>query len=258
MDNIIPEMPEDVRRDFEMPNRLSIDCDYILRDGERHPIAIICPGGGYGMVCSFVEGRPFAKRLNELGISAAIVYYRVREEAAFPAPQDDLAEAVKSVLSRADELCIDAENYSVWGSSAGGHLAASFGTESMGYPKYGLPKPAALVLVYPVITMGGLTHAGSRENLIGKSPSEEMVRLTSVEQQVTESYPATFVWTGDSDNTVPPANSAMLAEALAKCGIPHEYVVYPGVDHGVGVGAGLACEGWLERAVAFWRGQTGR
>lgn len=230
--------------------------EYVIRDGEKHPIAIICPGGGYEMVCSFVEGRPFARRLNELGISAIVVRYRCRGEARFPNPQDDLARAVKDILGRAEELNIDAANYSVWGSSAGGHLVASFGTESMGYAKYDLPKPAALVLVYPVITMGELTHEGSRNNLLGVPASAEEVEAKSVEKQVTAAYPATFVWCGDDDKTVPPENSAMLAEALAKCGIPHEHVVYAGVDHGVGVGTGLACEGWLERAVAFWQSQS--
>lgn len=38
-------------------------------------------------------------------------------------------------------------------------------------------------------------------------------------------------------------------------GVPHKLVVYPGVDHGVGLGKGLACEGWLDEAVRFWESQ---
>ena len=30
-------------------------------------------------------------------------------------------------------------------------------------------------------------------------------------------------------------------------------LICPGVDHGVGLGRGLACEGWLDEAVAFWK-----
>lgn len=227
--------------------------EYVIRDGKKHPFAVICPGGGYSMVCSFVEGMPFAKKLNEMGYSAFVVYYRTKDRARFPGPQDDLARAVEEILRRAEEWNLDTRGYSVWGASAGGHLAASFGTESMGYRKYGLPKPAALVLTYPVITMSDLTHPGTRANLLGNAPSGDAIRMTSVEQQVTAAYPPTFVWCGTGDKTVPPENSRMLASALEAHGVPCQLQEYPGVDHGVGLGQGLCCEGWLESAVAFWR-----
>ena len=182
-----------------------------------------------------------------MGYSAFVVHYRIKKKAKFPAPQDDLACAVKDILARAEELNLDTEGYSVWGSSAGGHLAASFGTEAMGYPKYNLPKPGALVLTYPVITMGKETHLGSRDNLLGKDASEDMIRMASVEHQITSAYPPTFLWCGDADRTVDPDNSRMMETALKEKNIP-----YPGVDHGVGLGEGLACEGWIEKAIAFW------
>lgn len=60
----------------------------------KAPFALICPGGGYGMVCSFVEGKPYAKALNKLGYSAFVLRYRTKDKARFPAPMDDLARAV--------------------------------------------------------------------------------------------------------------------------------------------------------------------
>lgn len=248
------EMKREAARNFWRKNEYELQ-EFVIKDGKKHPFAIICPGGGYSAVCSFVEGRPFAEKLNEMGISAFIVFYRVRKKAAFPNPQEDLARAVKDVFSRAEELQLDTEHYSVWGSSAGGHLAATFGTASLGWKRYGLPKPEAMVLVYPVITMTDLTHEGSRKNLLGKNPSEEMIKKTSVEQQIDENYPDTFVWCGDADKTVPPANSRMLAEQLKAHGVRCQWEKYPGVDHGVGLGIGLSCEGWLEKAVVFWLGE---
>lgn len=230
--------------------------EYVIRDGKKHPFALICPGGAYEMICSFTEGLPYVKRLNKLGYSAFVLYYRCQKKARFPAPQDDIARALRDILGRAVELDLDTEGYSVWGSSAGGHVAASFGTERMGWARYGLPKPGALVLTYPVVTMGELTHAGSRKNLLGEDPAKEQIALTSVENQVTSAYPPTFLWCGDADKTVDPENSRMLARALERCGVPYEFAEYPGVDHGVGLGKGLACEGWFDRAVAFWARQT--
>ena len=126
---------------------------YLLRDGKTHPVAVICPGGGYRRVCNFIEGYPFAKKLNKMGYHAIVVYYRVRALAVYPNPQDDLARAIREIHDHAVPWKLDMKNYSLWGSSAGGHLAGSFGTEAMGWKKYGLPRPGALVLVYPVVTM---------------------------------------------------------------------------------------------------------
>lgn len=225
---------------------------YLLRDGRTHPVAIICPGGGYRRVCSFIEGHPFARKLNAMGYHAVVVYYRVNSQARYPAPQDDLARAVREVHEHEKEWKLDMEGYSVWGSSAGGHLAASFGTENMGYVHYGLPKPGAIILCYPVVTMGEKAHEGSRNFLLGENPSEESRRFASVEEQVTVNYPPTFLWCGDADGCVDPDNSRMLRQALAEKGIPHRYIEYHGVEHGTGIGQGLPCEGWFEKAVAFW------
>lgn len=229
--------------------------EYVIKDGKQHPFALICPGGGYGMVCSFLEGEPYAKELNRRGYSAFVLYYHCKKAAHYPAPQQDVARALSDIISRAKELNVSVADYSLWGSSAGGHLAASFGTTSMGYAKYNLPRPKALVLCYPVITMGELTHEGSRLNLLGMEPTEEQVVSASVEKQITTEYPPTFVWCGTADRTVPPANSHMLVDELKANNVPYVFKEYTGVDHGVGLGKGLACELWFEEAVSFWKKQ---
>lgn len=225
---------------------------YILKDGKTHPVAILCPGGGYHRVCSFVEGLPFARKLNALGYSVIVVHYRCGRRHPYPTPQKDLARAIREVFDHRQQWNLDMENYSLWGASAGGHLAASFGTESLGYAKYNLPNPGTLVLIYPVITMGEKTHAGSKTNLLGPHPDPALLQLASLENQVTGSYPPTFLWCGLADGTVDPENSFLLDAALTRANVPRRFVTYDGVDHGVGLGEGLPCEGWLDQAVAFW------
>lgn len=241
-------------RDTYRPNRYQL-MPYLIRDGTYHPTAIICPGGGYRRVCSFIEGYPYAKKLNHMGYHAIVVYYRVKDRARFPAPLDDLAWAIGEVFDRAQRWKLDMKGYSVWGSSAGGHLAACFGTDAMGYGHYGLPKPGTMVLTYPVVTMGTQTHPGSRNFLLGPNPSDDLIRLTSVEQHITPNYPPTFLWWGDADGTVEPDNSRMLLAALKEKHVPCVHREYHGVDHGIGIGKGLPCEGWFEEAVAFWDNQ---
>lgn len=251
--DFVVNAPRDSRivRDYLHPNQYEL-VPYLLRDGRKHKVAIICPGGGYTMVCSYVEGEPFAKALNALGFSAVVVYYRCREKARYPAPQEDLARAVREVHRNAQEWNLDTKGYSIWGSSAGGHLAASFGTEAMGYPQYDLPKPGALILTYPVITMTDLTHRETRQNLLGKSPTPEEINRASIEQQITAAYPPTYLWCGDADATVSPENSRMLNSALEKAGVPHQFQSFPGIGHGAGLAKDTAAQSWFANSVQFW------
>lgn len=248
------EVKEVIRDLLLTKNDYKLVDKYVLRDGKKHPFAILVPGGGYNLVCSCIEGVPIAKRLNSLGYSAFILYYHVKKAARFPAPQDDLARAVKEIFASAKEYDLDTENYSIWGASAGGHLVGSFGADSMGYPKYGLPKPGALVLSYPVISMEKeLTHMDSHDALLGKTATYAQELAASVDLQVTPNYPPTYIWCGDADKTVSPENTRRMAAALEKVGVSFQCEVFPGVDHGVGTGLGTAADGWIHHAVEFWQ-----
>ena len=220
----------------------------------KTPFVVICAGGGYESVCSFVEAFPVAEAFNKKGYHAFVVNYRTGEKAHFPNPMEDLANAVSYILAHADEFQVETEGYAVTGFSAGGHLAASFGTESLGYKKYDLPKPGTMLLAYPVITMGKHAHKGSRLRILGKGnvADQQLRDLYSIEKQVTEHYPPAYIWQCEADNTVPIQNSAMMVEELKKRGIPCQYHVYPGNAHGWGLATGKAAEGWLDEAVAFW------
>lgn len=243
-----------VKDNFFTKNVYKLDDRFVIKDRKKHRFAVLIPGGGYRRICSFIEGVPIAKRLNEQGISAFIVYYRVREKARFPAPQDDLARAVREIFAKAEEYHLDTDTYSVWGCSAGGHLAASFGTESMGYAKYGLPKPGTIVLVYPVISMEKeLTHMGSHNFHLGENADRVQEQMASVDLQVTASYPPTYIWCGDADEDVMPENTGKMAAALATAGVPCKCEIFPGVGHGIGPATGTLAEGWIDHALSFWR-----
>lgn len=241
-------------KDIFAPNRYALEF-YPAPGKERAPAALLCPGGGYGCVMSCVEGVPIAKALNDLGYAAFVLRYRVREKALFPAPLLDLGRAVKEITENRGKWPIDPNHYAIFGFSAGAHLTAMFGTEALGWKKLGLPRPEAVILSYPVITMGPKTHPGSRRYLLGKKPTKAAAARCSVEKRVSGQYPPTYLWYGDADKTVDPANSRMMADALQKAGVPCVAREYPGVDHGVGLGTGLICEGWLQEAVDFWRQQ---
>lgn len=223
---------------------------YLLRDGVRHKVALILPGGGYHRIDSYAEGYPYAKKLNRMGYHAFVLYYRYGQNGSYPAPLEDVARAVRTLRENAEKWKLDLEDFSLWGGSAGGHLAAWYASDAQ---EMGLPEPGTLVLAYPVITMGPGTHEGSRDHLLGNDQPRELLERLSIEKRITDRYPPTYLWWGADDSIVDPVNSRLLLQALEAHSVPHMARSWAGVEHGVGIGKGLPCEGWFEEAVEFWK-----
>ena len=98
------------------------------------------------------------------------------------------------------------------------------------------------------VTMGPGTHQGSKNNLLGKNPSQELVDLMSNEKQVTAKTPPAFIVHSTTDKAVPVSNSDNYAEALKKAGVPYEYVRLDHGEHGYGLKDfwTVQCEKWLK------------
>lgn len=221
---------------------------------KKSKFVVIVPGGGYGAVCSLLDGYSYAKELNAMGYAAFVVCYRVTPHTQ-PTPQADLARAVRFILDHAEQFNLDTRDYGVMGFSAGGHLAASFGVQDLGYGAYDLPKPGTMFICYPVIIMGTGSHTNSEENFLGPAGSrdEALTRRWSLEKRVTADYPPTFLWQCVGDPAVSIRNSACFAEALDAQGVPHIYETFPYASHGLPADAPLNDKQWLNRAVAFWK-----
>lgn len=128
----------------------------------------------------------------------------------------------------------------------------------MGYRRYSLPAPEALVLSYPVISMDKtITHTVTHDMLLGEDATEDEERAKSVNLHVTETYPPTYIWCGDSDASVPPENTCLMAEALKSAGVDCMCEIFPGVPHGAGPATGSSAEGWIDSAAEFWLGRRG-
>jgi acetyl esterase/lipase len=115
-------------------------------------------------------------------------------------------------------------------------------------------RPDFLILLYPVITMKDpYAHAGSRTNLIGKTPTPELIDEMSLDQQVTKDTPPTFLAHTQADRTVPVENSLMFYAALRKAGVPAELHLWPKGGHGFGMRSDVGeastwsdrCEEWM-------------
>lgn len=212
---------------------------------------LIFPGGGYHVLAYDWEGRDLAKYLSSHGIVGIVVKYRlpISKSIINPsiAPLQDAQRAMRIVRSKAKEWHIDENKIGIMGFSAGGHLASTLGTqydEKVYEPTDDADKlsarPDFMALIYPVITMTDLTHGGSKEALIGKNPTAEMVKKYSGELNVNADTPSTFIVHSMDDDAVPVENSLQLLDALAKNKIYTEAHIYPTGGHGYSMGIGNA------------------
>jgi len=204
---------------------------------------IVCPGGGYRMLAEH-EGKVYATWLVERGVAAFVLKYRLGSDGyRHPAMIYDVQRAIRLVRSHASEWKIDPARIGVMGSSAGGHLASTALTHfDAGQAGADDPvervssRPDLGVLCYAVITMGEHTHEGSKQSLLGSTPSPELVALLSNERQVTKETPPCFIWHTRDDRAVSVRNSLDFAEALLRNEVPYELHVFQSGPHGLGMG----------------------
>jgi acetyl esterase/lipase len=224
---------------------------------------VVCPGGGYAGLAMDHEGRQVADWLNAQGITACVLKYRLGPRYRHPAPLDDAQRAIRTVRAAADKLGIDRDKVGILGFSAGGHLASTAATHfAGGKPDSGDAierescRPDFAVLLYPVVAMATeYAHGGSKKNLLGDSPDEELVASLSNERQVTSETPPCFLVHTDEDKPVPAENSLLFYQALRKAGVPAELHVYQYGQHGLGLGPKdpafstwpALCATWLKR-----------
>jgi len=218
---------------------------------------VICPGGGYGGLVVGGEGHGIAAWLNKHGITGIVLEYRLPKGQPF-VPLLDAQRAIRVVRANAREWGIDPAKVGIIGFSAGGHLASTAGTHfDAGDPKAADPvdrnscRPDFTVLVYPVVTMGKLTHGGSRNNLLGKNPDDKLVELFSNEKQVTEKTPPIFLAHAKDDRVVVPEHSRMLYDALKEKKIPAKYLELPSGGHGLNGYKGPMWDAWQEQSLAW-------
>lgn len=206
------------------------------------------------------EGIAAAGTLHDMGYAVFVLRYRAGLRISNNAPLLDLGAAVQYITANADEFGVQAEDYAIVGYSAGGHISGLFGSAQAGYGRFGVPKPACLLLAYPVndyFEVKPVYHA-----LFDADSDDWRFYWSNVSDFVTSDYPPTYLWYGQNDITLNmlwlPAQCETLAKALESSGVKHKLVRYQNAPHAIGVGAGTDSEGWLYDAVAFWQEQAAR
>lgn len=203
----------------------------VYRPAKPNGMAVImCPGGGYALLATGHEGHDMAAWFTTQGITYAVLKYRM-PNGHNEVPLSDAEQAIRLMRKYAKEWNVNPRRIGIMGASAGGHLAASLATLCGS----DATRPDFQILFYPVISMQkGVTHGGSRKNLIGEMPSAELEQKYSLERQVSSRTPQAFLMLSADDTTVPPVNSINYFFALRGQNVPATLHVYPTGGHGWG------------------------
>jgi acetyl esterase/lipase len=214
-----------------------------LADGSA---LLVIPGGSYHFIAVQNEGLHPAERFNAERTTVFVLSYRLPDEGwanRSTTPLSDAQRAMRLIRARAAEFKIDPNRLGVLGFSAGGHLAADL-TVSYEERVYSFvdaadrlsAKPAFTGLIYPVATFNpGFTHSDSRDNLLGRGATPDLVAARSPERHVTASTPPTFVVHAFDDGLVPVDNSLAWIRAARAAKAPVEAHLLAEGGHGFGL-----------------------
>lgn len=221
-------------------------------EGARGAV-VVCPGGAYAFKAADHEGEAICRMLNQSGIAAYRLDYRVAP-CCHDTPLNDAKRAIRTVRA------MGYEKVGILGFSAGGNLCCSAATlYDTGDPEAEDPierissRPDAFVPCYAVASFGEFAHLGSVKNLLGDDWQDEALRRRfSAECQVTQDTPPAFIWHTADDDAVPVQNSLLLAKALADHHVRFELHVYPHGPHGLGLAPEYpAVSPWARDCVRF-------
>jgi len=212
-----------------------------------HSAVIVMPGGSYTHLVTEKEGGAEARWLNERGVTAFVLEYRLGPRYHFPVPMLDGARAIRYVRSHAMELGVVKNRIGLWGFSAGGHLAGylaavhdagEVGAEDL--VDRASDRPDFVIVSYARFSMDdAIPRKTNMEGLVGNHPTQAMLDAISVVKLVTKNTSPCFIYSTTADQTVNSMNATAFYDALKRAGVPVELHIFERGEHGTGMAQGL-------------------
>ena len=228
------------------------------------PVVIWLHGGGwrFGDHRLAPDLAHFAERS---GLAVVSIDYRLSDEVKFPAPVEDVKTAARWVRSVADQFGLEADHIGLWGSSAGGHLAAcaalseehdfrsdehpaySSAVQAVvdGYGPTNLARIDAARATMPSIgsdaesiAIGHVLPAGDPDSFESRfigvpvSSSVREVELADPVHYMRAGSPPFLIMHGEADTLIPCSQSRYLFDALGNAGNDAALVLFEKLKHG--------------------------
>jgi acetyl esterase/lipase len=229
--------------------------------------AVVKVHGGSWTGGSRSQGIGWNRWLNQLGYTVFDVEYRMPPPERWKDEVGDVKCAVGWVVLNAPKYQIDGARISVFGISAGGHLAM-LAAYSMGFarlpPSCNVPTVAvkSVVNLYGPVDLALLYSSSGSSNgvqnalrqYIGGSPTQYPDRYDAVSplSYLRANTPRTLTFLGTSDHIVPVEQARNLDRALTQAGVIHETHLLPSNDHGFEVNwGGFGAQFAREKIKAF-------
>jgi hypothetical protein len=193
---------------------------FLFRGEIGKPFAITNAGGGFMYVGAMQDSFPHSLEISNAGFNAFALIYRPDD------PYSDLAKAIEFIHDNASELGVKADDYSLWGGSAGARMSAVLGNQAYLQQltdRTDIPQASAVIMQYT-----GYTQASQYD-----AP--------------------TYVCVGSNDGIASWRIMQNRLQRLSAMGIPTEFHVYEGLGHGFGIGIGTVADGWVNDALKFWQ-----
>ncbi len=189
---------------------------------------VVFPGGGYRGLAADHEGLQVARFLNENGITAFVLRYRLMPEYQPSVSLVDAQRAVRYVRHNAKQYNIDPARIGVMGFSAGGHLTTAVATANFSGDD-GAPDPIDRESARPDFAVP--VYAVTSTALL----KFEMGDFASTDKLVTEDTPPAFLVHTHEDTVVHPMHSILFYQALLENGVPAEMHIFQRGVHGLGL-----------------------
>jgi len=239
---------------------------YLPKGTQQSPPVVIWLHGGGWRLGDRRLGPDLTRYFAEMGYAMVSIEYRLSTEATFPAQIEDVKTAIRWVRSVAAQYGMDSSRIALWGSSAGGHLAALAATSGLGvFEGPGSDFSAYSSAVQAVVNGYGATdflqidahrvpvedspipevtltaapkssaNADSFESQFLGAPIQTVPELVARANPITYisgKEPPFLILHGTNDAAIPAHQSELLFEALAQKGSEATLYLVEGLGHG--------------------------
>ena len=213
-----------------------------------HAAVVVLPGGGYNHLVMEQEGAAEARWLNQHGVSAYVLVYRLSPRYMYPWAMVDGLRAVRFVRAHAAAWKLRPDAIGVWGFSAGGHLAGYLATaEPHSDPRTGTAAldeidrvsghPDFAILSYARLTIDkDIPGTFGMESITGKDAPQALNDAISPVKHVTKDSSPSFIYATEFDEKVNSLNATAFFDALQRAGVHAELHVFEQGPHGTHMG----------------------